>query len=265
VTLPQFQPLLEFGPLTAAAALFLLLSLALEAGYLVGRQMVIKRQARTQDASGIFTLTSGLLVLFAFALSLSISFAQNRCEARRDLVLAEANAIETAWLRTNLIDGDEGPMLAAKIEDYAKARLEFTIATSSLDIPAMVARTNALQDDIRQITQLIAYRSPDPVTTALVTALNDMFDLSASQRFAYITGVPNALMLALCLAALLASGTLGYQFGLAGRRQVVLSSLLLMMWSGGMLLIVDLSQPRIGEIRVEAEPLVWTIQRFDQK
>jgi hypothetical protein len=250
--LPQFRDLLEFGLFTAAAALFLFLTLAMEAGYLVGRRLVIKRLATTQEASSISTLTTGMLGLLAFTLSLSIGFAQNRYEARRDLVLAEANAIGTAWLRTKLIDGDEGPLIAAKIEDYAKARLDFTIAASSVDVPALVVRTNALQDDIWRITRVIARRSPNPVTTSLVNALNDMFDLSASQRFAYTAGVPNALMLSL-------------YFGLAGERQVILSSLLLLMWSGGMLLIVDLSQPRLGGIRVNSEPLVWTIQGFGQK
>jgi hypothetical protein len=263
--LPQFRDLLEFGLFTAAAALFLFLTLAMEAGYLVGRRLVIKRLATNQEASSISTLTTGMLGLLAFTLSLSIGFAQNRYEARRDLVLAEANAIGTAWLRTKLIDGDEGPLIAAKIEDYAKARLDFTIAASSVDVPALVARTNALQDDIWGITRVVARRSPNPVTTSLVNALNDMFDLSASQRFTYATGVPNALMVSLYFGALLAIGALGYQFGLAGKRQVILSSLLLLMWSGGMLLIVDLSQPRLGGIRVDSEPLVWTIQGFGQK
>ncbi len=103
------------------------------------------------------------------------------------------------------------------------------------------------------------------MTTALVNALNDMFDHAASQRFAYASSVPAELMLALYIGALLTIGALGYQFGLAGKRQVVLSSLLLLMWSGGMLLIVDLSQPRMGDIQVDAEPLVWTIEGFGQK
>jgi hypothetical protein len=58
---------------------------------------------------------------------------------------------------------------------------------------------------------------------------------------------------------------LGYQFGLAENRQVVLSLLLLLMWSGGMLLIVELSQPRMGDIRVDAGPLLWVVQGFGQK
>ena len=79
------------------------------------------------------------------------------------------------------------------------------------------------------------------------------------------SSVPAKLMLALYFGALLTMGALGYQFGLADNRQVVLSSLLLLMWSGGMLLIVELSQPRLGDIRVDAAPLVWVIQGFGQK
>ena len=259
------QTTLQFGLAVTAAFVFLSVTLAGEVGYRLGRRTVIKRSAKSEAASGISTLTAGMLGLLAFTLSLSIGFAQNRYEARRDLVLAEANAIGTAWLRTKLIDGDEGPVIAAKIEDYAKVRLDFTIAASDADVPALVARTNALQNDIWRTMQVVAHRSPNPVTTALVNALNEMFDLSASQQFAYESSVPAELMLALYFGALLTIGALGYQFGVAGKRQVVLWSLLLLMWSGGMLLLVDLSQPRMGDIRVDAEPLVRTIQGFGQK
>jgi len=43
-----------------------------------------------------------------------------------------------------------------------------------------------------------------------------------------------------------------------------LSSLLLLMWSGGMLLIVDLSLPRAGNVKADVAPLVWTIEGFGQ-
>jgi hypothetical protein len=241
--------------------MILSLVLAHEVGYRLEQSAVIKHSVKSVEASGISTLTAGMLGLLAFTMNLSSNFAQDRYEARRSLVLAEANAIGTAWLRTKLIDGDEGPAIAAKIEAYAKVRLGFIIAASDADVPALVARTNVLQNDIWRITQVVARRSPNPVTTALVNALNDMFDLSASQRFAYESGVPAGLTLALYFGALLSIGALGYQFGVASERQLVL---LLLMWSGGMLLIVDLSQPRMGDIRVDAEPLVRAIQGFDQ-
>ena len=263
--LPLLRDLFELGLIATAAFLFVSLTLATEAGYRLGRLTMSRHSAKGEETSGISTLTAGMVGLLAFTLSLTIGFAQNRYEARRNLVLTEANAIGTAWLRTKLIDGDEGPQIASKIEGYAKARLDFTTAASDAVVPALIARANVLQNDIWQATQVVARRSPNTVTTALVNALNEMFNNSDSQRFAYDSRVPTELMLALYIGSILAIGALGYQFGLAGRRQVVLSSLLLLMWSGAMLLIVDLNQPRIGNIRADAMPLIWTIQGFDQK
>src|SRR5271165_2040976 len=134
-----FHDLFEAGLVATGAFLFLSLTLATEVGYRLGRLTVAKHSAKSEESSGISTLTAGMVALLAFTLSLSISFAQNRYEARRGLVLSEANAIGTAWLRTKLIDGDEGPAIAAKIEEYAKVRLLFTTAASDAEIPPLVA------------------------------------------------------------------------------------------------------------------------------
>jgi hypothetical protein len=260
-----FGAQVETGLTATGAFLFLSFLLATGVGYRVGRLIHPGLAAQERNLSTVSTLTAGMIGLLTFTLSLSINFAQNRYETRRELVVAEANAIGTAWLRAKLIDGGEGPAIAAKIEAYARARLDFTAAASDADVPVMVLRTNALQTDIWQTMQVVAHRSPTGVTIALVNALNEMFERSVSQQFAYQSVVPAKLMLALYFGALLTMGVLGYQFGLAGNRQMVLSSLLLLMWSGGMLLIVELSQPRSGDIRVDAGPLVSVIQGFGEK
>jgi hypothetical protein len=262
MTLPFFGDIFKPGLLTSGGFLFLSLVLVAEIGYRVGQLTHRGRLVRRDDLSAVATLTAGMLGLLAFTLSLSIGFAQNGYEARRELVLAEANAIGTAWLRTQLIDGDEGRTIAAKIEDYARVRLDFTSAASDADIPALVARTQALQTDIWQIVQVVAHRSPNPVTAALVTGLNEMFDDAASQRFAYENRVPVSITMGLYFGSLLSVGALSYQFGLTEQRYLALSWLLLAMLSGAMLLIVDLNLPRVGSIKADAAPLVWTIQGF---
>ena len=97
---------------------------------------------------------------------------------------------------------------------------------------------------------------------SLLNALNEMFDLSAAQPFAYERRVPANILMLLYFGALRAIGALGDRFGLIGKRQIVLTSLLLIMWSGGLLLIIDLNQPRIGRVRVDPAPLIWVIQEF---
>jgi hypothetical protein len=257
-----FRYLFELGLVATAAFLFLSLMLASEVGYRLGRRVATVKSTSREDVSDTSTLTTGMIGLLAFTLGLSISYAQNRFEVRRDLVQVEANAIGTAWLRTKLIDNAEGAAIAAKIEDYARVRLAFTTAVSEADIPSLVAQTNRLQTDIWRDTQVIAQRAPTPITAALITALNEMFDDSAAQRFAYESRVPANILMMLYCGALLTIGALGYQFGLIGKRQIILTSLLLIMWSGGMLLIVDLNQPRIGRVRADPAPLIWVIQEF---
>ena len=260
-----FRYLLALGLVATAAFLFLSLMLASEAGYRLGRRVAARKSASSEDVSVTSTLTAGMIALLAFTLGLSISYAQNRFEVRRDLVQVEANAIGTAWLRATLIDSAEGLAIAAKIEDYARVRLAFTTAVSEADVPALVAQTHSLQTDIWRDTQVIAQRAPTPITVALINALNEMFDASAAQQFAFESRVPVNLLMMLYFGALLAIGALGYQFGLIGKRQIVLTSLLLTMWSGGMLLIVDLNQPRIGRVRVDPAPLIWVIQELHVK
>lgn len=50
--------------------------------------------------------------------------------------------------------------------------------------------------------------------------------------------------------------------GLAGRRQLVLTLLLLVMVSGAMVMIIDFNRPRGGFIHVDTMPLAWTIEGF---
>jgi hypothetical protein len=255
----------KVGLTATAAFLFLSLLLASEVGYRIGLMTHSRRLAPATDLSAVSALTAGMIGLLTFTLSLSINFAQNRYETRRGLVLVEANAIETAWLRTKLIDNEEGRVIAAKIEDYARVRLAFISAASDADVPKLDAQANALQGDIWQFTQIIARRSPNPVTTALVNALNEMFDDMTAQRFAFASRVPIDIMLALYFGALLSIGALSYQFGIVNQRQIVLSALLLLMWSGGLLLIVDLNQPRMGNLKADVAPLVWAIDGIGAK
>lgn len=257
-----FRSLFGLGLPATAAFLFLSLMLASEVGYRLGRRLTTVKSTSGEDVAVISTLTAGMIALLAFTLGLSISYAQNRFESRRDLVEVEANAIGTAWLRAALIANGDGHAIAADIEDYARVRLAFTTAASEADVPALLAQTQSRQTDIWRHLEKITQNAPTPTTATLVNALNDMFDASSAQQFAYESRVPADILMMLYFGALLAIGALGYQLGLVGKRQVILIVLLLIMWSGGMSLIVDLNQPRLGRIRVDATPLILVVQGF---
>jgi hypothetical protein len=239
---------------------FALLSAASEAGFRLGGRRARRRPGGERDRAAVGTITAGMMGLLSFTLGLSIGYAQDRAEARRELVVREANAISTAWLRAKLVRDEEGRAIDGLIEEFAKVELDFTVVGSTEPEAALLARREILQNQMWGLEQTAARNDPTPVTTALATALNEMFDAALAQRFAFDSRVPPTLSWMLLCGALLAIGAMGYQFGLIGARHPVLVALLLAMWTGGMVLIVDLNRPRLGAIRVDPAPLVWTIQ-----
>jgi hypothetical protein len=257
-----FLPVVEAGMAVFAAVLFVILSVACEVGFRLGRWHGRKVTKSDAENDAVSTLTGGMLALLAFMLALTVSFAQSRFEARRDLVAVEANAIDTAWLRARLIGGSEGEAMAGLITDYAKTRLAFTRADLKGPVYALVARSDEEKKQIWIIATDLARRFPTPITATLVTALNPMFDASVSQQFAFEGRVPHGIMTMLLTGSVLAIGAMGFQLGMVGQRQTVLSSLLLAMWVGGMVMTMDLNRPRLGSLRVDASPLVWTIDEM---
>jgi hypothetical protein len=251
------ENLLLFGGLVLA-----FLNAVSEAGFRFGCRRARRHPVREHERNIVGTITASMLGLLSFTLGLTIGYAQDRAAARRGLVVHEANAISTAWLRAKLVSGEEGPAIVELIDRLAKVELAFTVAGSAEPEAALVAQREALQDQIWGLVQSVARRDPTAVTTAMTTALTEMFDSALAQRFAFQSRVPPTVSWMLFWGATLAIGAMGYQLGLAGARYPVLVLLLLGMWTGGMVLIVDPSRPRNGSIRVDPAPLVWTIQDF---
>jgi hypothetical protein len=249
------ENLLVFGGLT-----FALLTVACEAGFQLCRR-ARRRPNREHNREGVGTITASMLGLLSFTLGLAISYAQDRAEVRRGLVVHEANAIGTAWLRAKLVRSEEGPAIVELIKEFAKVELAFTTAESTAPEAGLLARREALQDQIWGLEQSVVRN--DPAAVILATALNEMFNSALAQRFAFEGRVPPTLSWMLLCGAVLAIGAMGYQFGLTGVRHPILVSLLLAMWTGGIAFIVDLNRPRLGSIRVDPAPLIWTIQGFE--
>ena len=93
------------GLLTAATALLALVLLATELGYRVGRH---RPKGENEQASAVrATLNGALLGLLGLLLGFTFSMAVTRFDARRALVLADANAIGTTHLRTRFLPDAE--------------------------------------------------------------------------------------------------------------------------------------------------------------
>jgi len=231
----------------------------------IGYRLGVRAHERRHSApDNVGALVGGMLGLLAFVLALTLSFANERFTERRAGTLAETNAIGTAFLRAQAVGGPDGEAIARAFADYVELRGTFVRAGHDVDkVDEITRQTNALQTEIWRHVTAIARENPNPVSVALMASVNEAFDASAAERFAFSLRLPWQFFWLLILLTLMSTAALGYQFGLRGGKPPrMLSFLLMAMWTAVIVSILDLATARLGGIRTDAAAYEWTRESF---
>lgn len=194
-----------------------------------------------------------VLGLTGLLLGFSISLALSRYEHRRVLVVDEANAIGTTWLRASLLPAPMDQAARPLLERYVGARLAFFQAG---DDPAAIAKAEAraahLQTALWAIATQAAAAAPNSITASFIRALNGMIDLEAERDAARRDRLPWVMWGGLFLVTLVASFFTGA--ALRGQRWWVL--LVLPLTFALLLgLIGEFDTPRNGLVQVSQHSL----------
>lgn len=245
--------------LAFAGLLFVAQFASREFGYWLGRRHHDRRG--TSDAEGVALVVGGLIGLLAFVLALTLSFGSTRFDERRRGTLAEANAIGTAFLRASTIGHPKGGEISQLLTDYTRVRRDYISAPR--DFPLLQdlnQKSSQLQTEIWNRMTSITSERTDPVVVALMTALNEVFDMGTAARFAHDIRFPESLFWLLIGMALISMGALGYQLGLKEQRSHIIATILTAVWTAVIIVILDLSAPRFGSIRTSGEVYDWLLQ-----
>ncbi|MGH7260397.1 MAG: DUF4239 domain-containing protein, partial [Nitrospiraceae bacterium] len=111
--------------------LFLTMLLFLEVGRRIGMRRMGEETERQR--SGLLTIETAIYGLLGLLVAFTFSGASSRFEARRVLVVQEANAIGTAYLRLDLLPAAAQPALREKFRLYTETRLAAYRALPDLD------------------------------------------------------------------------------------------------------------------------------------
>jgi hypothetical protein len=245
------MPLPLLGVALAASLL-----LVQEIGYRCGRRL--KARDEITDAGH---LLSAALALLGLLIAFTFSMAADRYEARRTLVVQEANALSTTYLRVQALDEPFRSRLSQAVVAYGQSRQNFFAAgEDSRKLAAAGAETDILQS--RLWADLVAAIRATPAATinpALLETTNELFDLASSRQAALDARVPDAILRSLVIYALVAAAILGYGLASGGRRHGVASLALFILVSLAVTLILDLDRPRAGGVTISQSPLTRTL------
>ena len=260
------NPLLNQGLLVLAPVILISLILVTGIGYRVGKRQgkLAAIPEKLEKTAG--TIAGAMLALFGFILAISLSMADSHFEARRKLVLDEANAIGTSRLRAMTVGGEHGTEIVRLLSDYVRLRMDFfAVGEDQNRLKSIYGKTSDLQQRIWDHASVIARDAPSPVSGILLSSLNETFDLASTRRWALEVRVPSNVIDLLLVFALLSTGMMGYYFGTCGVRHPILSGFLFAAFTVAILLVMDLNRPRSGYIQPEQSPLIWLIEEASQQ
>ena len=233
-----------------------LLLLALtEVGFRAGlRLFVAKDERRKGQIGGIQGAVLGMLALL---LGFTFSMSVGRYETRRDLVLQEANAIGTTYLRASFLPEAHAKAVEDLLRRYTAARLSFYDAgIDSTKIAAAEDEAARLQRELWAHTVAAGKEAPSPMTATFINALNETIDLDATRLNALRSRVPTAVWLLVLIVAGAGCYVSGGGAGASGARTGFSDGMLPLLIAVVITLIADFDRPRQGLISISQQPLI---------
>lgn len=254
MTWPWFEAWLDTAPLPEiGAALFACMCLAAFAGYaLRGRTGPEAPSASDQAQQGY--IVSSVMALLALLLSFTFGMSVERYVARRQLVLEEANAIGTIYLRAQLLGPPHRERISRLLVEYTDNRIALAearpgttatlLATNDRLVSDLWAATSAAFDSIREL----------PFSTSFVEGMNTVIDLDSARKAARLAHVPSAVFVVLFVYLVGTAGVLGHVLtGTLGRLS---SGFLMALFILSLLLVIDIDRPTVGGVLESQQPML---------
>jgi hypothetical protein len=245
---------MNFTVLGLLAVLGMLLATLLLLG--VGRRLGARRFAKDPEAakSGGGAIEGAVFGLMALLIAFTFYGAAARFDVRRALVVEEANDIGTAWLRLDLIPVTAQPPLREKFRQYVDARIAVyrklpDVASAKIEL----ARATALQNEIWKDAVAGCRDASSPqATTLMLSALNEMIDITVIRTAAAQTHPPVVIYVMLGLLVLAGSLLAGYDLGAGIARHSFHASAFALITILAVYVILDFEFPRLGLIHLGA-------------
>jgi hypothetical protein len=235
------------------ALLFGSILACLDLGWRAGRHRIALDPEKAFAGQGavegaVFGLM-GLLMAFCF------SGAASRFDARRELIVQEANAIGTAYLRLDLLSPSAQPPLRYLFRRYLDSRLAYyRIGVTDREArDGEETRWIALQGEIWTAS---VSASGEGTSTAprmlLIPALNEMIDLTTTRAAAFRMH-PSPAIFAMLGVAVLASALLaGWGMAASHTRSPLHVFGFALLMTVAVYVVLDLEFPRLGLLRVDS-------------
>ena len=240
-------------------ALVVFIFLTLTATALVGhwvRRFIASRDGKDHSQEGY--LLGSTLGFLALLMAFSFSMALNRYEERRHLVVAEANAIGTSYLRAQLLDEPHRSRLSRLLIEYTDNRVALGTGEHRGIERQLQLNDQLLTDIWAAVAAARDSAAAHGISTPILMTYNEVIDLDTERKLARQVRLPTPLLLLLFGFLVITAAVLGHV--LEERRAKLGAFVLFFLLALYCGMIADLSRPATGFVTESQEPMLMLQQ-----
>ena len=251
----QTEIMYDINSILIAVVLLLAMGAAMRLGRVVGKRG--SSHHNDESKSQVGAVQGSLLGLLALLLGFTFSLALNRYDDRSRAVVDEANAIGTAWLRTDFLSDPRRDEAKALMSRYGLTRFEAgrVPASETERRDGLVQAAEEIFAKLWDLASLETQAVGGPASVSFAASLNDMIDSLGSRDAAIERHVPEPVLFLMFATFVLLGSILGYSSGLTLAKAGFPIYTMMVLIVALVFVIIDLDRPRRGIISVNQEPL----------
>ncbi len=243
---------LAYSTILLTLALAVGMSVAMSVGFRFGTR---KFHREGDDAkAGTGTVEGAVFALFGLLIAFNFSGAAGRLNERRELIIDEANAIGTAWLRMDVLPTDTKLSIRGMMSEYLDLRIKTHRQMADWDAATKLNdQASAIQEKIWSTTLTATTADTrTQVSTLTIPALNEMFDIANTRFMISRFHTPKIIYLFSGLLALFAAYLAGYAMSRKQGHPIVHMSIFVLIVSCTFYITLDMEYPRMGLINLDS-------------
>jgi hypothetical protein len=244
-------------PWVILVATIIVVVLAIEAGFRLGRR--VRQRSEDEKESSVSAIAGAILGLAGFMLAFTFGISSDRLHDRKTLVRDEANAIGTAWLRSDFLPEPDRAEAKGFLRKYVDDRLYVAQALDLNQVQEGLGESSRIQHQLWDTAVKNARKDMNSDVAALyIESLNELINIHALRvAVALHAQIPGIIWLVLYALVILGMMAIGYQTAITGSaRRSRAVSLLAVSFSLVIALIAVLDRPQSDFIRVTQGPLL---------
>jgi len=246
--------LLDQSPLWVVYVVTVVLALVFaEIGFRLG--LWLRRRDPDSGRTAISgAVVGGMLGLMAFLLAFCIGIVINQHNGRKAMVVTEANAIGTAYLRAGFLGESDRDLSRNLLREYVEIRLAAAADESVLE--STLTRSEEIHGELWSIMEdNVQQGQVSDIMALLVDSINDVIDVHSLRLAAVDLRLPELLWMVLYAATMLSFLLVGISSGADGKRDPLAILLFALALIAVLMIIVDLDRPQQGLLTVSQTAL----------